>query len=155
MCALQVLGNIKVGNGSQIAAGSLVVKPVLEGTMVAGSPAREVRWHWDWVCTAQEWKGLWGLRQVGRVERGGRGKRCTGHGRVERGGAWEGRLPCTWGVAWSPELSVAIGMGREGRCLCAGRDWWCGEGGKLFVHWAWLGVWGGREGVCALGMAGR
>jgi len=37
-----VLGNIKIGNGSQIAAGSLVLKSVGPCTMVAGSPAREV-----------------------------------------------------------------------------------------------------------------
>ena len=37
-----VLGNIRVGDGAQIAAGSLVLKPVPAHTMVAGSPAREV-----------------------------------------------------------------------------------------------------------------
>eukprot|EP00887_Chlorella_sp_A99_P003927 scaffold11.g3927.t1 len=37
-----VLGNIKIGRGSQIAAGSLVLRPVPPQTMVAGSPAREV-----------------------------------------------------------------------------------------------------------------
>ena len=39
---LQVLGNIIIGKGAQIAAGSLVLKPVADHTMVAGSPAREV-----------------------------------------------------------------------------------------------------------------
>lgn len=34
-----VLGNIRVGRGSQVAAGSLVLKPVPTHTMVAGSPA--------------------------------------------------------------------------------------------------------------------
>jgi hypothetical protein len=38
----QVLGNIHVGEGAQIAAGSLVLKPVEPHTMVAGSPARMV-----------------------------------------------------------------------------------------------------------------
>jgi len=37
-----VLGNIQVGEGAQIAAGSLVLKPVRPHTMVAGSPAKEV-----------------------------------------------------------------------------------------------------------------
>jgi serine O-acetyltransferase len=37
-----VLGNIVVGRGSQIAAGSVVLKPVPPATMVAGSPARVV-----------------------------------------------------------------------------------------------------------------
>lgn len=37
-----VLGNIQVGDGAQIAAGSLVLKPVRPRTMVAGSPAKEV-----------------------------------------------------------------------------------------------------------------
>lgn len=37
-----ILGNIKIGEGAQIAAGSLVLKPVPPRTMVAGSPAREV-----------------------------------------------------------------------------------------------------------------
>lgn len=34
-----ILGNIRVGRGSQVAAGSLVLKPVPMSTMVAGSPA--------------------------------------------------------------------------------------------------------------------
>lgn len=37
-----VLGNIRVGEGAQIAAGSLVLKPVPPHTMVAGSPAKPV-----------------------------------------------------------------------------------------------------------------
>ena len=34
-----ILGNIRVGRGSQVAAGSLVLKAVPMQTMVAGSPA--------------------------------------------------------------------------------------------------------------------
>lgn len=37
-----ILGNIIIGEGAQIAAGSLVLKPVLPHTMVAGSPAKPV-----------------------------------------------------------------------------------------------------------------
>ena len=37
-----VLGNITIGDGAQIAAGSLVLKPVAPHTMVAGSPAKPV-----------------------------------------------------------------------------------------------------------------
>jgi serine O-acetyltransferase len=37
-----VLGNIRVGEGAQIAAGSLVLKQVAPHTMVAGSPAKAV-----------------------------------------------------------------------------------------------------------------
>lgn len=37
-----ILGNIVIGEGSQIAAGSLVLKPVPPHTMVAGSPAKPV-----------------------------------------------------------------------------------------------------------------
>lgn len=37
-----VLGNIRVGEGAQIAAGSLVLKAVAPHTMVAGSPAKAV-----------------------------------------------------------------------------------------------------------------
>ena len=37
-----VLGNIRVGEGAQIAAGSLVLKAVPPHTMVAGSPAKPV-----------------------------------------------------------------------------------------------------------------
>lgn len=37
-----ILGNITIGKGSQIAAGSLVLKPVPPNTMMAGSPAKAV-----------------------------------------------------------------------------------------------------------------
>lgn len=37
-----ILGNIVVGKGAQVAAGSLVLKPVAEHVMVAGSPAKVV-----------------------------------------------------------------------------------------------------------------
>ena len=37
-----ILGNIVIGEGAQIAAGSLVLKPVSPHTMVAGSPAKPV-----------------------------------------------------------------------------------------------------------------
>lgn len=37
-----ILGNIPIGEGAQVAAGSLVLKPVEPHTMVAGSPAKEV-----------------------------------------------------------------------------------------------------------------
>ncbi|KAG2489051.1 hypothetical protein HYH03_012487 [Edaphochlamys debaryana] len=37
-----ILGNITIGKGAQIAAGSLVLKPVPPHTLVAGSPAKEV-----------------------------------------------------------------------------------------------------------------
>ena len=37
-----ILGNIKIGKGAMIAAGSLVLKPVAPHVMVAGAPAREV-----------------------------------------------------------------------------------------------------------------
>lgn len=37
-----ILGNIRIGKGAQVAAGSLVLKPVPPRTMVAGSPAKEV-----------------------------------------------------------------------------------------------------------------
>ena len=40
--AATILGNITVGKGAQIAAGSLVLKPVAPRTMVAGSPAKPV-----------------------------------------------------------------------------------------------------------------
>lgn len=40
-CA-RVLGNIHVGKGAQIAAGSTVLRPVPPHTLVAGSPAREI-----------------------------------------------------------------------------------------------------------------
>ncbi|KAL4423886.1 hypothetical protein ABPG75_001187 [Micractinium tetrahymenae] len=37
-----ILGNIRVGKGAQVAAGSLVLKPVPPHTLVAGSPAKEI-----------------------------------------------------------------------------------------------------------------
>lgn len=37
-----ILGSIQIGRGAQVAAGSLVLKPVPPKTMVAGSPAKEV-----------------------------------------------------------------------------------------------------------------
>ena len=37
-----ILGNITIGKGAQVAAGSLVLKDVPPRTMVAGSPAKEV-----------------------------------------------------------------------------------------------------------------
>ena len=37
-----ILGNITVGEGSMIGAGSLVLKPVSPHTMCAGIPAREI-----------------------------------------------------------------------------------------------------------------
>lgn len=37
-----ILGNIRIGKGAQVAAGSLVLKPVPPRTMVAGSPAKEI-----------------------------------------------------------------------------------------------------------------
>ena len=37
-----ILGNISIGKGAQVAAGSLVLKNVPPRTMVAGSPAKEV-----------------------------------------------------------------------------------------------------------------
>ena len=42
LAAPRPTGNINIGEGAQIAAGSLVLKPVPPRTMVAGSPAREV-----------------------------------------------------------------------------------------------------------------
>lgn len=38
----KILGAITVGRGSQVAAGSLVLKPVAPRTMVAGSPATQI-----------------------------------------------------------------------------------------------------------------
>lgn len=38
-----ILGNIQIGKGAQVAAGSLVLKPVLPHQMVAGSPAQGER----------------------------------------------------------------------------------------------------------------
>jgi hypothetical protein len=42
-CGATVLGNITIGVGAQIAAGSLVLKPVEPHTLVAGSPAKFIR----------------------------------------------------------------------------------------------------------------
>ena len=42
-CGASVLGNINIGVGAQIAAGSLVLKTVEPHTLVAGSPAQYVR----------------------------------------------------------------------------------------------------------------
>ena len=42
-CGASILGNITIGVGAQIAAGSLVLKPVAPHTLVAGSPAQYVR----------------------------------------------------------------------------------------------------------------
>lgn len=57
-----VLGNICVGEGAQIAAGSLVLKPVTPHTMVAGSPAKVVGhvtgvWSGDEACVAVHQRG--------------------------------------------------------------------------------------------------
>ena len=40
--AATILGNIRIGKGAMVAAGSLVLKPVPHNTMVAGSPAKEI-----------------------------------------------------------------------------------------------------------------
>lgn len=40
--AATILGNIKIGKGAMVAAGSLVLKAVPRNTMVAGSPAKEI-----------------------------------------------------------------------------------------------------------------
>lgn len=40
--AATILGNITIGKGAMVAAGSLVLKPVPRNTMVAGSPAKEI-----------------------------------------------------------------------------------------------------------------
>lgn len=37
-----ILGNIRIGQHARVASGSLVLKPVPDGTLVAGSPAREL-----------------------------------------------------------------------------------------------------------------
>jgi hypothetical protein len=54
-----VLGNITVGRGAQIAAGSLVLKPVPPHTMVAGSPAKEVGKVAGEVAPWQGWRAMW------------------------------------------------------------------------------------------------
>ena len=38
-----IIGDIKIGDGSQIGAGSIVLKDVPANTIVAGSPARKIR----------------------------------------------------------------------------------------------------------------
>jgi serine O-acetyltransferase len=43
-----ILGNIRVGEGAMIAAGSLVLKSVAAHVMVAGAPAKEVGRASDW-----------------------------------------------------------------------------------------------------------
>lgn len=40
--AATILGNIRIGKGAMVAAGSLVLKAVPRNTMVAGSPAKEI-----------------------------------------------------------------------------------------------------------------
>ena len=40
--AATILGNISIGKGAMVAAGSLVLKTVPPKTMVAGSPAKEI-----------------------------------------------------------------------------------------------------------------
>ena len=40
--AATILGNITIGKGAMVAAGSLVLKAVPRNTMVAGSPAKEI-----------------------------------------------------------------------------------------------------------------
>lgn len=39
-----VLGNIKLGNGSKIGAGSVVIKPIPHGATAVGAPAKVVGW---------------------------------------------------------------------------------------------------------------
>lgn len=51
-----ILGNIKIGDGAQVAAGSLVLKPVEPHTMVAGNPAKVVGTvEGDPALTMQQW----------------------------------------------------------------------------------------------------
>lgn len=51
-----ILGNINVGKGSQVAAGSLVLKSVPPKTMVAGSPAKEVgKVHGNPALNMEQW----------------------------------------------------------------------------------------------------
>ncbi|KAK9820754.1 hypothetical protein WJX81_000132 [Elliptochloris bilobata] len=47
-----VLGNITIGRHARVAAGSLVLKPVAEGVMVAGSPATVIGCMADIACDA-------------------------------------------------------------------------------------------------------
>lgn len=41
-CGAKILGNIEIGEGAKIAAGSVVLKPVAEHTTVAGVPAKAI-----------------------------------------------------------------------------------------------------------------
>lgn len=51
-----ILGNIRIGEGAQVAAGSLVLKPVEPHTMVAGNPAKPVgRVEGDPALTMEQW----------------------------------------------------------------------------------------------------
>lgn len=43
-----ILGNIEIGAGAQVAAGSLVLRPVEPHDMVAGSPAAGELWALAW-----------------------------------------------------------------------------------------------------------
>lgn len=53
-----ILGAITIGKGSQVAAGSLVLKPVDPKTMVAGSPAKPVgRVEGNPALTMEQWYG--------------------------------------------------------------------------------------------------
>lgn len=53
-----ILGAISIGKGSQVAAGSLVLKPVDPKTMVAGSPAKPVgRVQGNPALTMEQWYG--------------------------------------------------------------------------------------------------
>ncbi len=53
-----ILGAITIGKGSQVAAGSLVLKPVDPKTMVAGSPAKPVgRVQGNPALTMEQWYG--------------------------------------------------------------------------------------------------
>ena len=61
-----ILGNISIGKGAQVAAGSLVLKNVPPRTMVAGSPAKEVgkvTGEFQHLCPAVQERG-W---EVGRA----------------------------------------------------------------------------------------
>jgi serine O-acetyltransferase len=63
-----ILGNITIGKGSQVAAGSLVLKPVQPRTMVAGSPAKEVGKVFG--NPARDMK-QWHVKKVGKKENEG------------------------------------------------------------------------------------
>lgn len=54
-----ILGNIVIGKGSQVAAGSLVLKPVPPHTMVAGSPAKVVgKVHGNPALSMEHWSRM-------------------------------------------------------------------------------------------------